>query len=1733
MQPYSTLLIRVEHICCTCALGHRSTSTTTSNEKTTSTTTTTTTIATSTSTSTSTLICSGDTYFKPSPGPWELEATCAPCTECQASQFITQNCTARTDRTCQFHQSACNGIVEYETRAPGIYSDRTCGNVHVCNIELEFETEAPAPTNDRSCANLTVCTDEQYESDAATATTDRVCGPKTVCKETEFVSVLATAVSDRTCTPLTTCAESELLTESTAPTPVSDRQCSPCTECLATEHEISICTGAKDRRCKPNRVCGMNEFQSVAATASTNRICTKYPRCGWDEFVLVTNETEVLRVARCEPKTTCEAGQAVARNPTQTSDRTCVDCTPGSNYTVSENAKECSPCTPTQNIVCSPGLYAKKCSVDVDALCSRCPQGTYKYNASGCAKWDVCGAGTELMNTPNTDQNSICIPCSKGTFRSDTMDTCLPYTRCKIGLVAINATTTNDVICVSSEFAPITAAPVVMSTKAGSSTTQDFERNVAAEASTDTLMYAIIGIVVLLLLACLLLGLWVNRSREQPPILKFNREHGTVEIYVDNPKVKVYSNAAETLLPIAIKPHKSLLVPGKQGQTPLYLPVPGYKHPSRHPLSIVACTTSLLKKASEPVTLIVRAVTQPPPLLRWVAKQKKSFGLGRPSSMRGQKGGGGISTQMNFLGPSSRMAQELANLNAFSDDNDMTGAVDLGTPGTLEMKMRVSTDKPCKYYYTTDGSCPLFILDSQQMGRTTSEYSSKSPATVNFSQHNPLLTIRAVAVEEDKESSFPATLVIPRLNVPIITCVKTARGLELNVQQTDTLGFGTNELKIDGQPATVNKNFRFNFGDDASAPTVTWSVGKESDPTPGSMDKRKYVKSKRPLLDYQAAKQMIKAVVSKPGCVTSFVASCFLELPVSETPKVTFEDGVVTLEGANLDTMLYYTVDGSVPVAPETYGGGVDKHTLVYSQGSKPDLTGLNKTVVIKAIAHDPLSEPSTLQTLLVSAPPHPEAEPEDRVPAPSIQSLKSRGGVQIMLGPENPQKGIRIFYTTNNETPAPNVHGTFEYDATDRPFITCKDEALSTTVKAIALSEDEELLDSNVSSDTILVQAKEQARAPTMQPQRHEREYVAVSFDVTNEATLMYSVSDGSSRRSQTKEWDEQPLVFDRVAGVDKIKTITVFTVQPWCKESHHVDYPITIPKRQRLLPPKVEYVDNADGSVLVNVLPSSNAENDATFLYAVGSSDAQPFAGKFRIGADEFLQNGEKVIVYVHAEELEYESSEVREIVVSRKVKPLSKPTIRFEKADKVKAEDIQPYSGVIADMAKLLSFHPTAVFAAELKALFIDADVSDGTKTFASAVPDFVLDKTECAHRLNNRKLNKLLIECGLKEKGTTTKNADFVKQFDSDGDGKLQYAEMAEPFLQAFNDQQPDKDQNDADVIKEYFGFTQKKQYTEHLFIQFIDKLCLDEDMRSVIGQCAGRNAGKDRNEIYNDTRLSAVLKSSQQICEAVKKTGETPLLHAGTYSYNVVIAKNDADRDDTDTALSYTVTNVETGDVVSKKNCYGKDNVEFTIDCLDLVEDTISNMRVEAWAEKPGIKSSKVASITVQPPTCEKPRIITSEMSNVLSRSYQKNIKAMVEVRIECAGSDADDADTELWYTLEGDEPVPGDGKRYTKPFKVEEGAVVMAIAMRHACKISAFAEEMVLIPDESAEVELSTEWSNMDGPETFRVCCTPLPANISCVLSLRNDLIHRRAGTDVRAQRSYNHVLYEAQSRRC
>ena len=43
-----------------------------------------------------------------------------------------------------------------------------------------------------------------------------------------------------------------------------------------------------------------------------------------------------------------------------------------------------------------------------------------------------------------------------------------------------------------------------------------------------------------------------------------------------------------SLLPLDIKPHKDLLAHGK-GQTPIGVPIPGYSHPSRQPLSIAAC----------------------------------------------------------------------------------------------------------------------------------------------------------------------------------------------------------------------------------------------------------------------------------------------------------------------------------------------------------------------------------------------------------------------------------------------------------------------------------------------------------------------------------------------------------------------------------------------------------------------------------------------------------------------------------------------------------------------------------------------------------------------------------------------------------------------------------------------------------------------------------------------------------------------------------------------------------------------------------------------------------------------------------------------------------------------------------------------------------------------------------------------------------------------------------------
>ena len=121
--------------------------------------------------------------------------------------------------------------------------------------------------------------------------------------------------------------------------------------------------------------------------------------------------------------------------------------------------------------------------------------------------------------------------------------------------------------------------------------------------------------------------------------------------------------------------------------------------------------TSMFKKTSDPARLVVRAVTQPAPLMAWSLKKKKDFGLG---SVRKK---GGTAGMMGLPGINSRMAHDLKNLGGSSSDD-----ASADTLGHLALKMPVTTDKPVSYLYTTDGSMPSYTVDSQQRGPTTSLY---------------------------------------------------------------------------------------------------------------------------------------------------------------------------------------------------------------------------------------------------------------------------------------------------------------------------------------------------------------------------------------------------------------------------------------------------------------------------------------------------------------------------------------------------------------------------------------------------------------------------------------------------------------------------------------------------------------------------------------------------------------------------------------------------------------------------------------------------------------------------------------------------------------------------------------------------------------------------------------------------------------------------------------------------
>ena len=164
-----------------------------------------------------------------------------------------------------------------------------------------------------SCLSLSQCSNTQYQSRAPTSTSDRLCTETYVCQSDQFQYKASTTTSDRICSNTTICKATEYTSK--PPTQVSDRQCrscaASCAECTAAG--VSNCTRCGDAL----------QYRVVEARNPLAQGGACVSRCSEGYYLDVA-------ASACRALQTCAPGGFEAALPTNTSDRLCVVCAPGS-----------------------------------------------------------------------------------------------------------------------------------------------------------------------------------------------------------------------------------------------------------------------------------------------------------------------------------------------------------------------------------------------------------------------------------------------------------------------------------------------------------------------------------------------------------------------------------------------------------------------------------------------------------------------------------------------------------------------------------------------------------------------------------------------------------------------------------------------------------------------------------------------------------------------------------------------------------------------------------------------------------------------------------------------------------------------------------------------------------------------------------------------------------------------------------------------------------------------------------------------------------------------------------------------------------------------------------------------------------------------------------------------------------------------------------------------------------
>lgn len=434
---------------------------------------------------------------------------CAGWRTCEAGEYMTNTPSSVNDRACarcpegsfseQANQSSCTtadacrpGSVE---TVPGTASNaptcEACEPGTYCAGNQSLKVPCPPGTWDHdlnsatSCVPQTLCASGQYATSVGDAIEDHVCG---ACEAGSF----SEASNVATCTPWTTCPPGSYVSH--AGDAKTDRSCEPCAPgSFSTQDNSSMCsvfrncaagqriaaegTAASDRvcidcsagtysnvanatTCSAWTTCTAGSYASSQGSSTSDRVCVE---CAAGSFSAADNAPQ------CDAWATCQPGTYVAQFGSTSSNRVCQGCAAGS-FSIADNTLMCTAfsecgqgmyissegtstsdrmCAPRSD--CQPGTYVNGDDDSGDRNCSACAEGTFStsVNASACAAWSTCPAGTFVSTSPNAARDRGCGACPDGTFSaSNNRSACSAWRICGPDEeVSVPGTSTSDVEC--------------------------------------------------------------------------------------------------------------------------------------------------------------------------------------------------------------------------------------------------------------------------------------------------------------------------------------------------------------------------------------------------------------------------------------------------------------------------------------------------------------------------------------------------------------------------------------------------------------------------------------------------------------------------------------------------------------------------------------------------------------------------------------------------------------------------------------------------------------------------------------------------------------------------------------------------------------------------------------------------------------------------------------------------------------------------------------------------------------------------------------------------------------------------------------------------------------------------------------------------------------------------------------------------------------------------------------